>query len=52
MKKQFMVVWLLAWLLLGFTVSAQAIEYSGSLTGDGGGIIASDGWNNTSVSGH
>ncbi len=49
MKKQFMVVGLLAWLLLGFTVSAQAIEYSGSLTGDGGGIIASDGWNNTST---
>jgi hypothetical protein len=49
MKKKLMVVGILVGLLLAATTSVQAISYTGSLTGNGGGIIATDGWNSAST---
>jgi hypothetical protein len=51
MKTKFLTVGFLVALLFSFTAAEQAIalSYSGSLTGNGGGIIATQQWNSTST---
>jgi hypothetical protein len=43
-KKRLMTLGVLTALLFCFSISAYAISYTGNLSGDGAGIIASDGW--------
>ncbi len=48
MKKSLIFLFVLT-LVLGTVGTAKAITYTGSLTGNGGGIIATDGWNSSST---
>ena len=48
MKKTVIFLFVLT-LVLGTVETVKAITYTGSLTGNGGGIIATDGWNSSST---